>query len=63
MGKVTSERRVALGVAAAFAAAGIAWVLVTDTVLYALTPTAPSSPASRRQRDGCSCCSPLSSSI
>ena len=36
-GKVMSERRVALGIAVAFAAAGIAWVLVTDILLYAVT--------------------------
>jgi signal transduction histidine kinase len=36
-GKLVSERRVALGMAVAYAAAGIAWVLVTDSLLYAAT--------------------------
>ncbi len=36
-GKGMSERRVALGIAAAFAAAGVAWVLLTDILLYSLT--------------------------
>jgi len=36
-GKVMSERRFALGIAAAFAIAGVAWVLLTDVLLYSLT--------------------------
>ena len=32
-----SERRAALGIAVAFAAAGVAWVLLTDILLYSLT--------------------------
>jgi PAS domain-containing protein len=36
-GSLKSERRIALGIAVAFAAAGIVWVLLTDVVLYAVT--------------------------
>jgi PAS domain S-box-containing protein len=36
-GKAKSERRVALSIAVGFAAAGIAWVLLTDLVLYRVT--------------------------
>jgi signal transduction histidine kinase len=32
-----SERRAALGIATAFAVAGVAWVLLTDVLLYSLT--------------------------